>query len=158
MSNTITANMKRTSIVSGGALLVALVVFFLTRVPLPAEEFWAPYVQGLNRASLLITIFGFVWLALSLGHVFSQVFDLDRPMDASEFTATLAIVVVVTGVLLAILVPKVPMTPPSRLPSDPKQRAEVIRTENNFRGLVIAGLLASGVALASVPCRRFLSK
>ncbi|MCE9613310.1 MAG: hypothetical protein K8T26_03485 [Lentisphaerae bacterium] len=149
--------MKAHAILAGITTACGFALFLATRIPRPPEDFWAPYVAGFNRMSLLMLIFGFIWCVLSLAHEFSNFFDIERPMDSNEFMGSLIAIVVLVVALLATVPGRVPITPRAQM-SPESDQARTVEMDQNLRRLVAAGILLSGVALASVPLRRFLRR
>lgn len=158
MSSFTRRELIRTAVISGVLGLMGLVMVLATRAGTEPENFWHPYVVAIGGIGLMMLLFGFVWFALSAGHLFTTFFDTRRSMDSGTFAGTIAAIFVAVGVLLVVVLPRLPATPVSRLPPDPKDRIPIVRMESNFKLLVALGILASGAALASVPFRRFFRK
>ena len=143
---------------SGIAAFGGLLLYLTTWFSHDPRGFWVPYITAFRGTGLMALIFGAIWLVLTLAHRFTNFFDLDHKLDAEIFTISLIAISVAVLLLLFIVVPRIPATPPSQLPSKPKSRSEIVRTERNFRLLIAAAIVISGAAVASVPCRRFLRR
>jgi hypothetical protein len=144
--------------VSATLTLLGLLLYLLTRAPYDAEGFWAPYIIATGGVGAMLLLVGFCWLVLALAHRHSHFFDADRPADANLFGVSMLVIVVVAGILIAVVLPRLPTTALSSLPGDPKARATIVRHERNFKLLTAAGVIVAAVAVASGPCRRFFRK
>ncbi|MDA0989759.1 MAG: hypothetical protein O3A51_03310 [Verrucomicrobia bacterium] len=148
--------LKRMLLASGLVAAFGLILFLCTRSAVDPSNFWEPYVVGGRATGIMSMVFGGIWFTLALIHKQTHVFDLDRKLDADKFSIALITIVIVAAALLVILLPRLPTTPISKLPADPKQRSHVLRIERNFKLLVSFAVILSGVAVSSVPSRRFM--
>ena len=158
MANFSRVQLKVQAAVSAGLGLAGLVMYLSTLSPPRLDDFWAPYIIAIGGTGALLSIFGLVWLAITLAQLYTHLFNEERPIDSSQFGALLAGTAVGVVVLLLLVLPRVPATPPSRLPPDPAAQESLLRQDGNFRSLVTVAILMAGVAVVSIPSRRFFKK
>lgn len=155
--NTFTDRQLTRTLMTGiGAFVAGLTMFLLAQIPHDPEGFWNPYITAMGGSGLMALLFGVIWVALALAHRYSNFFDLDRKLDADKFMLTIVIITVAVLLLLFIIMPRLPSTPLSQLPTNPQSRTMAITVRRNFKLLVAAAIVLAGIAVASVPTRRFL--
>ncbi len=150
--------LKRTAMGSGILAVMGLILVLATRSALEPEAFWHPYQVATGAIGYLLLIFGLAWCALALVHAKTAFFNPTRALDAGGFSASLGAIVVAVVILIGVILPRLPETPPSQLPMDPSARQSVVRMEANFKGLVALGIIATGAAIGSGPFRRFFRR
>jgi hypothetical protein len=144
----------------GGLIATVAGVILLIGVGIAGVEtgFWVAYSDGSRVAGFLLIGFGLAWATLSAVTSRTKFFSLGTRMDADKFGITLAVMLGVAVLIIALLQPHLPRSDVAKLPPDPARRERTLRVESNFRVYVSMSVLLAGVALASIPAIRFFKR
>jgi len=128
-------------------------------IPLREHSYWVGYFKGMRGAGALALFFGLAVAGLAAAHLYTHFFDLKRRMSANKFGISIAVVIIVTG-LLAVTVPsELPTTSKERLlKQDPKMRAKTVHDEKRLKRMTAAMILVAGGVIAFYPSRRFFRR
>ena len=136
-----------------------LVGMLVGLIPLHEHSYWVGYFKAMRGGGALALLFGLAVVGLAAAHLYTHFFDLKRRMSANKFGISIAVAIVVTGVLAVTVPSELPTTSKEKLlKQDPKVRAKILRDQKRLKRMTAAMILVAGGVIAFYPSRRFFRR
>lgn len=152
--------MHHTMILTAIVSIIALIVAMLTHLYKDTISFWYDYICGIRGGAWLVFFIGIVILSFKTLKYHTDFFKITKPITPEKFSSTILSILTITIILIVLAMTFLPEEKASESERGPSLKYEVIKRKQkkNFRFFVATFIMMSGLAVASVPIRRFIRK
>ena len=138
---------------------VGFLVALIVPEPLNQNDYWYGYKICGRGAGWLGFLVGIVWTGLSLGHLLTDFFSLEKSVKPDQFVIGLIGIGIVSLVLAVWLPAQIHIVDQTVFRNeDQAQLGDVRAMEASLRTFVQWSILLAGLSLASFPAMRFFKK
>jgi len=114
------------------------------------------YIAALRNTGWMLLGLAAAWTVLSSLFLRTTFFSLDHPTNGNIVGLSLAAILAGVVLMFALILPRLPSTPPEKLPQDPTPREQIVKQEKGFKVLVSSAILLIGATVAFFPLRKFM--
>jgi multisubunit Na+/H+ antiporter MnhB subunit len=140
--------------------IIAIIVALLTYLYKDTTSFWYDYICGIRGAGWLAFLVGTVILTFKILKHFTDFFDFKKIITPEKFSSNILCILTITIILIVLAMTFLPEEKSENLEPGSSSKYELIRKQQqkNFRFFVALFIMMAGLAVASVPVRRFMRK